>query len=150
VDDWVSVHVLYALTHDRAYELLAPVGPEIDAPALRAERAAIKDALKRMAADEVLGRRTAEQVTAATQAGMARVAEIDEQLNANVTDDPLAEYVNAADPVQAWQDAPLANKRLIIDRLLTVTILPIGQGGRGFNRASVRIEPKHALGSLAV
>ena len=27
VDDWVSLHVLYALTHDRAYELLAPAAP---------------------------------------------------------------------------------------------------------------------------
>jgi len=79
--------------------------------------------------DEVLGKRTAEQVTAATLVGPQRIAEIDQSLHANVTDDPLADLVNATDPVQAWQDTPLANKRLIIDRLMTITILPIRRGG---------------------
>jgi len=150
VDAWVDAHVVYALTHPRAYELLAPAGPEIDAAGLRAERAAIKDALKRMAAEEVLGRRTAEQVTAATLAGTARLNEIDAALSANVSDDPLADLVNAADPVQAWTDTPLANRRLIIDRLLTVTILSTGgRRGRGFDPTTVRIDPKHALGAPA-
>jgi hypothetical protein len=40
----------------------------------------------------------------------------------------LAHLVNATDSVQAWQDTPLANKQLIIDRLMTVTILLIGRG----------------------
>src|SRR6266545_14873 len=135
-DDWVSLHVLYALTHERNYELLAPTGPEIDAPALRAERAAIKETLKRYARDEVLGKRTPEQVTAATLAGTERITEIDQMLNANVTDDPLADLINAADPVQAWQDTPVGSKRILIDRLMTVTILPIGRGGRGFGRCN--------------
>jgi hypothetical protein len=149
-DDWVSLHVLYALTHDRAYELLAPSADAgIDAPALRAQRAAIKETLARYAREEVLGTRTPEQVTAATLAGTARISEIDQLLNANVTGDPLADLVNAADPVQAWADTPLGSKRILIDRLMTVTILPIGHGGRGFDRSLVRIEAKHRLGTPA-
>lgn len=148
VDDWVSLHVLYALTHDRAYELLAPpADPGIDAPALRAQRAAIKETLARYAREEVLGTRTPEQVTVATLAGTQRINEIDQLLNANVTDDPLADLVNAADPVQAWTDTPLGSKRILIDRLMTVTILPMGRAGRGFDRSSVRIDPKHPLGA---
>jgi len=146
-DDWVTLHVLYALTHDRAYELLAPAAPDVDAPALRAERAAIKETLKRYAREEVLNKRTPEQVTEATLIGTQRIAEIDQILNANVTDDPLAEIINAADPVQAWQDTPIGSKRILLDRLMTVTILPIGRGGRGFDRSSVRIDPKHRLGA---
>lgn len=80
----------------------------------------------------MLGTRTSEQVTAATLAGTQRINEIDQILNANVTDDPLADLINAADPVQAWQDTPIGSKRILIDRLATVTILPIGRGGRGF------------------
>jgi hypothetical protein len=57
-------------------------------------------------------------------AGTARITEIDAVLSANVTDDPLTDLVNAPDPVQTWADTPLANKRIIIDRLCTVTILP--------------------------
>ncbi len=146
-DDWVTLHVLYALTHDRAYELLAPAAPDVDAPALRAERAAIKETLKRYAREEVLNKRTPEQVTEATLIGTQRIAEIDQILNANVTDDPLAEIINAADPVQAWQDTPIGSKRILLDRLMTATILPIGRGGRGFDRSSVRIDPKHRLGA---
>jgi hypothetical protein len=125
---------------------MAPVAPDIDAPALRAERAAIKERLKRFARDEVLGKRTAEQVTEATMVGKERIQEIDETLNANVTDDPLVDIVNATDPVLAWEQTPLTNKRLIIDRLMTVTILPMGRAGRGFDRSSVRIDAKHHLG----
>jgi site-specific DNA recombinase len=143
----VTLHVLYALTHERNYELLAPAAPDIDAPALRAERAAIKETLKRYAREEVLNKRTPEQVTEATLVGTQRIGEIDQILNANVTDDPLAEIINAADPVQAWQDTPIGSKRILLDRLMTVTILPIGRGGRGFDRSSVRIDPKHRLGA---
>jgi site-specific DNA recombinase len=146
VDGLVFAHVVYALTHPERYKLLAPPAPEVDAEALRGERAAIRTALERIAADEVLGKRTQGQVAAATHEAMARIAEIDEALNANVTDDPLAEVLNSADPVQAWRDMGLANQRVLIDRLCTVTILPSGRRGRGFDPTTVDVDPKHPLG----
>jgi site-specific DNA recombinase len=145
-DRLVTGHVLFALTHPRAYELLAAPPVEVDAAALRAERAAIRTRLERYAVDEVLGNRTAGQVAAATRAGTARIGEIDELLNASVTSDPLAAVVNAADPVAAWDALELADQRLFTDRLATVTILPAGRRGRGFDPATVDIAPKHALG----
>lgn len=78
------------------------------------------------------------------------IAEIDEQLHANVGSDPLAPLVNAPDPVKAWRDAPLADKRVVIDRLMTVTILRTQRKGRGFDPATLHIEPKHTLGTLAL
>jgi hypothetical protein len=90
--------------------------------------------------------RTQAQVAAATSAGMARIAEIDELLNASVTSDPLAAAINAPDPVQAWADLGLADQRLFIDRLCTVTILPSGRRGRGFDPSTVDIAPKRSLG----
>jgi site-specific DNA recombinase len=146
VDRLVAGHVLFALTHPQAYELLAAPPAEVDAGALRAERAAIGARLERYAVDEVLGSRTAGQVAAATRAGTARIAEIDELLNASVTCDPLAAVIGAADPVAAWDSLELASQRLFIDRLATVTILPAGRRGRGFDPATVDITPKHALG----
>jgi hypothetical protein len=59
--------VLFALTHPRAYELLAAPAPDVDAEALRAERAAIRARLEQMAEDEVLGLKTRAQVVAATK-----------------------------------------------------------------------------------
>ena len=149
VDNAVFAHVLYALTHPRAYELLAPAAPDVDAPALRAERTAIRKRLATMAEDEVLGLKTRAQVIAATRRGNARIAEIDEVLNANVTADPLAAVVNAADPVKAWTGMETADQRVIVDRLCTVTILPSGRTGRGFDPATLSIKPKHSLGVAA-
>jgi DNA invertase Pin-like site-specific DNA recombinase len=146
VDRLVFAHVLYALTHPRAYELLTPPPPDVDADGLRAERAAIRTRLERLAVDEVLGKRTPGQVAAATRAGMTRINEIDELLNATVAADPLAGVVGAADPVTAWDSLSLADQRVFIDRLCTVTILESGRRGRAFDPATVHIAPKHGLG----
>jgi len=40
----------------------------------------------------------------------------------------------------------LAAQRLFIDRLCTVTILPAGRKGRGFDPTTLDIAPKHGLG----
>jgi hypothetical protein len=63
-----------------------------------------------------------------------------------VTEDPLAEVLNAVDPVKAWRDMPLANRRILVDRLCTVRILP-ARAGRRFDVSSVRVDPKHSLGA---
>jgi DNA invertase Pin-like site-specific DNA recombinase len=147
VDRVVFAHVLYALTHPRAFELLAAPPPDIDADALRAERAAIRATMERYAVEEMLQQRTPAQVAAATRAGLARIGEIDALLHATVGLDPLAALVNAADPVQAWANLELADQRLFIDRLCTVTILPAARRGRVFDPTAVHIAPKHRLGS---
>ncbi|WP_431726930.1 recombinase family protein [Verrucosispora sp. TAA-831] len=146
VDNAVFAHVLYALTHPRAYELLSAPAPDVDADGLRAERKAIRNRLDLMAEDEVLGLKTRAQVIAATKKGNARIAEIDELLNATVTSDPLAAVINAPDPVAAWDALELADQRLFIDRLCTVTILPSGRKGRGFDPTTLDIAPKHGFG----
>ncbi|GAA3103999.1 DNA invertase Pin-like site-specific DNA recombinase [Kribbella aluminosa] len=144
-DRFVQSRLFAAFTHPKAYELLQEPAPEIDAVALRSERTGIRDALDQLAADEVLKLRTRRQVQAGTKAGMARIAEIDEALNASVSSDPLAYIINAVDPIATFEALPVANKRIIIDRLLTVTILPTGRRGSGFDPNGVHIEPKHKL-----
>jgi DNA invertase Pin-like site-specific DNA recombinase len=146
VDNVVFAHVAYALTHPRAYTLLRPAAPEVDAEALRAERTAIRTRLDLMADDEALGLKTRSQVISATKRGMARIDEIDQLLNATVSDDPLAEMITAPDPVKAWTDAPLANRQVVVDRLCTVTILRTTRRGAGFDPSTVRVDPQHALG----
>ncbi len=54
--------------------------------------------------------------------------------------------INSPDPVPAWRDAGLANQRVMVDRLCTVTILPSGRRGRGFDPTSVDVAPKRSLG----
>ena len=122
----------------------------MDAGALRAERAAIRTRLNQMAEDEVMGLKTRAQVISATKRGMARMDEIDQLLNATVSDDPLAALVNAPDPVKAWKDSPLANQQVAVDRLCTVTILPVTRRGAGFDPSTVRVDAKHTLGGPAL
>lgn len=110
--------------------------------------AAIGQRLKRILADELRGLETREYAREARREAAAMIAQIDEQLHANVGSDPLAPLVNAPDPVKVWRDAPLADKRVVIDRLMTVTILRTQRKGRGFDPATLHIEPKHALGTL--
>ena len=149
VDAAVFAHVVYALTHPRAFELLTEPAPEVDVEGLRAQRAAIGQRLKRILADELRGLETREYAREARREAAAMIAEIDEQLHASVGSDPLAPLVNAPDPVKAWRDAPLADKRVVIDRLMTVTILRTQRKGRGFDPATLHIEPKHTLGTLS-
>jgi DNA invertase Pin-like site-specific DNA recombinase len=150
VDNAVFAHVLYALTHPRAYELLSAPAPEVDRDALYAERKAIRNRLDLMAEDEVLGLKTRAQVIAATKRANARIGEIDDLLNATATSDPLAAVINAPDPVAAWDGLGLADQRLFIDRLCTVTILPSTRRGRGFDPTTLDIAPKHGLGRGSV
>lgn len=75
-----------------------PPPPEADAEALRAERADHRDAGAVRGGGDVAAAHPG-QVAAATKAGLTRIAEIDELLNATVADDPLAEVVNSTDPV---------------------------------------------------
>ena len=147
VDNAVFAHMAYALTHPRAYTLLYAPAPDVDADGLRAEKKAIRRRLEQMAEDEVLGLKERAQVIAATRRANARIGEIDELLNSNVTSDPLAVVDNAPDPLTAWDALELADQRLFIDRLCTVTILPSGRKGRGFDPSTLDVAPKHGLGS---
>ena len=98
----------------------------------------------------MLGLKTRAQVIAATKRANQRIGEIDELLNASATSDPLAAVINAPDPVAAWDALELADQRLFIDRVCTVTILPSTRRGRGFDPTTLDIEPKHRLGRSAL
>jgi site-specific DNA recombinase len=63
-----------------------------------------------------------------------------------VVGDPLPAVINAADPVAAWDGLELADQRLFIDRLCTVTILPAGRKGRGLDPITLDSAPKYGLG----
>jgi site-specific DNA recombinase len=126
-DRVVLAHVMYVLTHPRAFELLSSPAPDVDVDALRAERAAIDSRLEQMAQDEVLGLKKRSQVIAATQVGNQRIEEIDQLLSTTISNDPLSDLINSADPVKSWAALGLGSKQVIINRLCTVTILPCGR-----------------------
>lgn len=144
-DRLVVATVLARLSREDAAELLTPARPEIDTEGLRAEAAAIRKNLNEMAADQILGRVTKEQLYAATEIGKTRLDEIASILNTAVVDSPLKDLIGVEDIEAAWEALALAHQRLIVDTLVTVRILPVGQHGRGFDPASIEIRFKKQL-----
>ena len=143
VDEVVSAFVIeYLAVHGAG--LLVPDRPEVDVAALRTERRAIAANLDGIGADVVLGRLTRGAGHKATEVGRVRIAEIDAQLSSATVDDPLAAWVSAVDPAAVWDAAALEERRQLVRRLLVVTLLPVGPGGR-FRPESVRVEPSTSL-----
>ena len=142
VDKFVVATILARLSREDAVELLTPARPEIDTEALRAEAAAIRKNLNEMAADQILGKVTKEQLYAATAIGKTRLDEITSILNTAVVDSPLNALIGVDDIEAAWKSLTLAHQRLVVDTLVTVRILPVGHRGRGFDLASVEIRFK--------
>lgn len=139
-----------ALTYMRdqknlAKALAAHSGPQADPGELRARRAALqaqKDELASMFTDGVLDgpavRRESAKIT-------TKIAAVDAALADMARRSPLAELVaDGLDKLdQRWAQASPDIKGKIIDELMTVTVLPIGRGGRGpFNPDYVHIDWK--------
>jgi hypothetical protein len=141
VDALVAAVAVERLAASDLVGLLAPPSPEVDVPALRVERQAINERLAQVGEDIVDGLLTREAGIAATRRGSARVKEIDRQLAAALSDDPLVPWLSCADPKRAWAEATLEERRQLVSRLMRVTILPAPSRGRGFDATSVRIEP---------
>jgi DNA invertase Pin-like site-specific DNA recombinase len=55
----------------------------------------------------------------------------------------VAGVLTAADPVQAYEDAPLGVQQSVIRFFMDVTLLPAPRGRRGFDPETIRIVPKH-------
>jgi hypothetical protein len=73
------------------------------------------------------------------------LTQIDESLASVVVESPLAPLISAADVRAAWDAQPLSIRRMAIDALVVVTILPTIRGRRRFDPDSVRITPRSGL-----
>ncbi|MEV0271131.1 recombinase family protein [Hamadaea sp. NPDC050747] len=147
VNKLVVATILARLSRADAVQLLTPARPEIDTEALRKEAAAIRLNLNEMAADQILGKVTKEQLHAASAVGNARIEQIASILNTAVVDSPIKNLIGAEDIEAAWESLTLAHQRLIVDTLVTVRIMPVGRRGRGFDPDSVEIRFKEQLAS---
>jgi hypothetical protein len=80
------------------------------------------------------------------RAKMERIAadiELVERKLARESDCPaLAEVLAAADPAEAFLDAPLMSQRSIIDKLVTVRLYRGTRGVKAFDKDTVEVTPK--------
>ncbi len=132
VDDVVNRVVIARLSRHDAADLLAP--PDDDAQDRAAEATALRDRLDGLAALLADGTLTAGGVRAAAAPLRQRLDEL-ERTSPAAQSRALAELVSADDVAERWAELPLAQRREVIELLMTVTILPSGKG--------VRFIPEH-------
>lgn len=150
VDTLVVGTVIELLSRPEAVGLFRrpTTGTPIDPAALRAESATITATMEEMAEDRAAGHITRHQLIKASAASQKRLAEIDKLLASAVVESPLMPLVTATDIRAAWKAQPLSIRRIAIDTLVDVTILPSARGAR-FDPSRVRITPK-VLAEVAV
>lgn len=139
VDEYVSDLVIHRLqSPDAAQRLVAYTRP--DTGKLRQEARALRirlDSLAGLLADGVL-----------TEAGVRRESA---KLRAKLTDvetaqaaagrvDVLGQLVGAPDVQAAWEGLEVDRRRVVVETLMTVTLLPPGRGTRTFRLESVVID----------
>ncbi|MFG3403848.1 recombinase family protein [Streptomyces sp. NPDC048142] len=140
VEEFVEDRIVWRLSQPDARELFTPPGdPGIDREALRVERVAVQerfDGLAELAADGVLSFDKVREQSARLR---GRLNEIDGLL-APQPSNPGLEVVEAPDVAAAWEALDIELKRIILQVLMTVTILPSRSGAKGFDSSLIRID----------
>lgn len=140
VDTYVKGVVAELLTDGALAEMLSTDDVNVDA--LREERTIIEATLKTLAHDhytlKIIDRATFLQENESNQ---RQLEKINRQLTQAVAEDTcLAAVVKASSPAAAFLAAPLAVQQAVVRELVTVTIVPPGRQGKGFDPDGVRIE----------
>ncbi|WP_433038588.1 recombinase family protein [Actinomycetospora sp. CA-053990] len=143
IEEFVTKVLLARLSRPDAIAAFAPPGKEpIDLTAIRTQQAALQTRLSEAAADyaELAIDRTAYHAIRGRI--QEQLTELDRQLVQAGQVDPVAPLLGSERPDEVWADLSITAQRRILDRLMTVTVLPgsAGQpGGSRFNADTVRI-----------
>jgi len=150
VDEYVTTQVVDLLSQPAAADLLRPPPrPGTDTAKLRAEAKRLRERKAAQMRMHAAGDIDDADLAAGMRAIRDSQAVIDAQLAASDQPDPLAEFRDR--PAAAvWESLSLARKRAVVRLLVTVTILPAGRKGRGFDHGSVRIERRGTPGNSRV
>lgn len=144
VDKRVAFHVVELLSRPDAADLLKPPPrPGTDAVKLRGEARKLRERKAAQMRMHAAGDIDDGDLAAGMRVFRDRLAVIDAQLAASDVTDPLAEFRDApADAV--WESLSLPRRRAVVRLLVSVTILPAGRKGRGFDEDALRIVPRYA------
>ncbi|WP_447646761.1 hypothetical protein [Nocardioides zeae] len=102
--------------------------PGIDVPVLERRAIELDERRRQLAEMFAEGGIDQGQLIAGTRRLDADLADVRETIAAAYTGTALAELAAASDAGEAWQTAPLDRQRLVLDALMTVTLLPSGRG----------------------
>jgi len=139
LDHYVESVIVERLALPDIAEALVPNESGIDVAAVENERRALNVRLDDVARAYADGAVTLAQLTTATRSITDRLDALDAVLAEAVERSPLVGLAGREDVAELWQHQPIGRKRLVLDTLLTVTLLPV-KASRVFDPNGVRIE----------
>jgi len=128
LDDFVRRLVAERLRQPDLADLLAPTTPDVDVRALEARSVELTERKNQLGTMFAQGTIDAEQLAAGTKSIAADLDDVRTRLQASYSGSALDGIATAADPGTAFLDADLERQRLVVDALMTVTLLPSGRG----------------------
>ena len=128
VDEYVRGVIAARLRRPDLADLLRGATPEVDVRAVENRVVELTERKKQLAGIYVEGGIDAEQLTAGTKTINAELEDLRDRLRVAFSSTALDGIGNAPDPGAAFLDADLERQRLVLDALLSVTLLPSGRG----------------------
>lgn len=139
VDELVNSVIVERLSRPDAIELLSGSSAP-DVAALRAKSVAIRERMDDLAVGLEEGILTLGAVRKSSERLRAELDKIDAEIAASTKAGFLVPLLGSGDVATAWENTELAQKRAVIDGLMTVTLAPPERGHQPFNPDSVLIE----------
>lgn len=122
IERYVMDVVCWRLDLPDAHELLVAPASGVDVRALADEARAIRERLRAISADEVLGRRSRDEVAAARDAAAGRLAQIDGLVADAGRVDVVAQFVTGESPWVVWEQSSLSVQRRLVGALAVVRV----------------------------
>lgn len=145
IDRLVELQVIDRLQQPDAARLLEESEPEVDLDGERVKITAARESLDTLATLLTEGTLDLAGVRRESERLRAQIAESEAVLHNPARAEVLKPLVDADDVAKAWGHLDLDRKRAVIDLLMTVVILPVGQGNhREFDPHTVRIDWRDA------
>ena len=142
VDAYAGMWVCEYLNLPGNRDLLRPAPrPGIDAGKLRLEAAQLAERRKAQMRLHAAGDIDDQDLAEGLREIRRRLAVITATLAATTEPDPLAEFRDQPDAEKVWDALTLPRKRAVLKLVAAVTLLPATRRGKGFDPASVRVEP---------
>lgn len=130
VDKVVTGLVVARLSQPDARELLARPDGRDEVADLTARQDALRGRLDGLAEAFAAGDIDREALRAGSKRLQTDLEDIDARIVSALEDPGLGEVITADDVATAFDSMPIERKRKIIDRLLTIELLPVGSGKR--------------------
>jgi site-specific DNA recombinase len=145
VDELITTLVIKRLSRPDARLLLTADNGE-DVGALGSEAAVLQVRLDEVAALFADGAVTGRQLAEATAKLRAKFTDVELRPATATAGSPLVGFANAEDIAEAWEVASVRGRKIVVDALMVVTLLPAPRGRRSgghyFSPESVRIDWK--------